>query len=165
ASTGIDPRTVQFVEAHATSTPVGDSVEFSALSEVFPKAADGEPAVELGSVKGLIGHTGWTAGTASLVKMILALRQRTLPPQASYESSLPAMGLAASPFAISVAPKPWPANRDGEPRRASVNGFGFGGTNAHVILEEFDRTYHAARPAPAPEPPAPMVVVAFEGLF
>ena len=160
-STGIDPATVQYVEAHATSTPVGDAVEFSALSEVYPQPGAGQGRVELGSVKGLIGHTGWTAGTASLVKMTMALRARTLPPQASYESSLPAIDLAHSPFVISQESKPWPANRDGEPRRAAVSGFGFGGTNAHVILEEFDHDYHIARRATdaAAEPPPPMVVV------
>jgi acyl transferase domain-containing protein/acyl-CoA thioesterase FadM len=167
ASTGIDPATVQYVEAHATSTPVGDSVEFSALSEVFPRPAAGERRVELGSVKGLIGHTGWTAGTASLVKMTMALRARTVPPQTAYESSLPAIDVAQSPFAISTAPSPWPANRNGEPRRAAVSGFGFGGTNAHVILEEFDREYHTARreAVALPETPSAMVVVASCGLF
>src|SRR6185503_19754481 len=165
-STGIDPATVQYVEAHATSTPVGDAVEFSALSEVYPKPGAGQVPVELGSVKALIGHTGWTAGTASLVKMTMALRARTLPPQSAYESSLPSIDVAHSPFVISTVAKPWPQNRDGEPRRAAVSGFGFGGTNAHVILEEFDRDYHAARrTGAAPSAPPTMVVVGVEGLF
>jgi acyl transferase domain-containing protein/NAD(P)-dependent dehydrogenase (short-subunit alcohol dehydrogenase family)/acyl-CoA thioesterase FadM len=148
-TTGIDPATVQYVEAHATSTVVGDQVEFSALGEVFRTTAGGRPPIELGSVKALVGHTGWTAGTASMVKMIRALEAETLPPQGNYDA--PSVKLAGSPFAISTTAKPWPANRDGEPRRTAVNGFGFGGTNAHVIVEEFTPSLHGEQAPFEPE--------------
>jgi acyl transferase domain-containing protein/NAD(P)-dependent dehydrogenase (short-subunit alcohol dehydrogenase family)/acyl-CoA thioesterase FadM len=148
-TTGVDPATVQYVEAHATSTVVGDTVEFSALEEVFRTAGEAASPIELGSVKALVGHTGWTAGTTSIVKMIQALEAGRLPPQGNYES--PSVTLAGSPFTISTTAKPWPANRPGEPRRTAVNGFGFGGTNAHVILEEFTPSLHTERLPVEPE--------------
>lgn len=134
ARSGIDPTTIQYVEAHATSTPVGDAVEFSALKEMFRGSR--ERSVGLGSIKALIGHTGWAAGAASVVKVCAALEARVLPPQANFSSPNPNIDLDRSPFVIPTKPSPWP--RASTPRRAGVNGFGFGGTNAHIILEEYE---------------------------
>jgi acyl transferase domain-containing protein len=137
----IDTNSIQYVEAHATATPVGDAVEFGALQRAITRNPE-LPRIELGSVKALVGHTGWAAGAASVIKLCKAFESRTIPPQYNYNSPNPAIDLNASPFQISTTAKPWPAN-SGSPRRAAINGFGFGGTNAHLILEEFHPAYHA----------------------
>lgn len=137
----IDMNTIQYVEAHATATIVGDAVEFNALRE-FLKRDPGSALVELGSVKALIGHTGWAAGAASLIKICKALEARVICRQYNYVMPSPDIDLAHSQFTISQTSHPWPENVAGCPRRAAINGFGFGGTNAHLILEEFDVAYH-----------------------
>jgi acyl transferase domain-containing protein/NAD(P)-dependent dehydrogenase (short-subunit alcohol dehydrogenase family) len=140
-SSSVDITTIQYVEAHATATTVGDAVEFRALKEVMKHGAD-SPPIELGSVKALIGHTGWVAGAASIIKICKAFEEKTVPRQYNYESPSPEIELAGSQFTVSTASHPWPTNRAGYPRRAAINGFGFGGTNAHLVLEEFDDGYH-----------------------
>src|SRR5262249_46792736 len=130
--------------------------ELGALREALgPPGAD-RPPIELGSLKGLTGHTGWLAGAASVVKLCSALRERTIPPQPGFSAAAPGLGLDGSTFVIATRAKPWPANAGRLPRRAGVNGFGFGGTNAHLVLEEFDREYHQ-RLAGAPVTPLPPV--------
>ncbi len=137
----LDIKTVQYVEAHATATIVGDAVEFSALKDVMEHAPE-SPRIELGSVKALIGHTGWVAGVASIIKICKAFEARTIPRQYNYISPSPEIDLAGSQFTISQTSHAWPANVNNFPRRAAINGFGFGGTNAHLILEDFDEPYH-----------------------
>jgi acyl transferase domain-containing protein/NAD(P)-dependent dehydrogenase (short-subunit alcohol dehydrogenase family) len=138
---GIDINTIQYVEAHATATIVGDAVEFNALKETMKRDAGSAP-IEMGSVKALIGHTGWAAGMASLIKLCKAFEARIIPQQYNYVRPSPEIDLAHSQFTITEASHPWPANVAPYPRRASINGFGFGGTNAHLILEDFDEAYH-----------------------
>jgi len=135
ARAGVTPRSVQYVEAHATATPVGDATEFQALAEVFVAGEVGAPRLHLGSVKSLLGHTGWTAGVASLIKVVLAIRERTIFPQHGFQASGERIDVARSPFAIPTAPVPWKAE-GGEPLRAALDSFGFGGTNAHLVVEE-----------------------------
>ncbi|MGK4003738.1 SDR family NAD(P)-dependent oxidoreductase [Sorangium sp. So ce1036] len=146
ARAGVAPRSVQYVEAHATATPVGDATELQALEEVFAGEA-GAPRVALGSVKSLLGHTGWTAGVASLIKVVLAMRERTIFPQHGFEAPNARIDLARSRFFIPTAAAPWPAAGAG-PRRAALDSFGFGGTNAHLVVEEFQPGRHAPRPRP-----------------
>ncbi len=134
ARAGVAPRSVQYVEAHATATPVGDATEFQALAEVFAGEADA-PRIGLRSVKSLLGHTGWTAGVASLIKVVLAMRERTIFPQHGFHAPSERIDLSRSPFAISTDAAPWEPAEDGEPRRAALDSFGFGGTNAHLIVE------------------------------
>jgi 3-oxoacyl-(acyl-carrier-protein) synthase/NAD(P)-dependent dehydrogenase (short-subunit alcohol dehydrogenase family) len=162
----IDANSIQYVEAHATATPVGDAVEFGALQQAISRKSE-LPRIELGSVKALIGHTGWAAGAASVIKLCKALESRTIPPQYNYSSPNPAIDLSASPFRISTTASPWPAN-SGLPRRAAINGFGFGGTNAHLILEEFHPAYHAklcAAVVPKASPSATLAVIDAAALF
>jgi len=142
--------TIQYVEAHATATPVGDAVEFNALCKSFPRDAS-LPRIELGSVKALLGHTGWAAGVASVIKLCKAIEKQVIPPQYNFTSPSPEIPLETSPFRISTSAKAWPANSQSLPRRASINGFGFGGTNAHLILEEYDTAYHDAILAGVPK--------------
>lgn len=135
------PADADYVEAHATSTPVGDSVEFSAIKQCFgPNRAR---PLALGSVKALTGHTGWAAGAVSVVKVVSALTARTLPPQARYKAPNARIDLSGG-FEILANPAPWPERSQGSPRLAGVSGFGFGGSNAHVVLA-----------SPAASPPAP----------
>jgi acyl transferase domain-containing protein/NAD(P)-dependent dehydrogenase (short-subunit alcohol dehydrogenase family) len=138
---GIDMNTVQYVEAHATATIVGDAVEFSALKETMKRDSNSE-LIQLGSVKALVGHTGWAAGIASVIKICKAFENRIVPRQYNYIEPSQEIDLAHSHFKISVATNAWPDNVGFYPRRAAINGFGFGGTNAHLILEDFDEAYH-----------------------
>ncbi len=129
---GIDPATVSYVEAHGTGTSVGDPIEARSLMRSFPPPAGPEPRW-LGSVKTNVGHLLNAAGMPSLVKVVLALQHRQLPASLHCGSASPAFDLASAGFEVVSRTRAWTA--DG-PRRAGVNGFGFGGTNVHVILEE-----------------------------
>ncbi len=163
----IDMNSIQYVEAHATATPVGDAVEFGALRQAISREPS-LPKIELGSVKALVGHTGWAAGAASVIKLCKAFETRTIPPQYNYDSPSPEIGLDDSPFRISKTASPWPVNAKSLPRRAAINGFGFGGTNAHLIIEEFHPAFHrklcASVAAKSPEPTI-LAVIAAASLF
>jgi 3-oxoacyl-(acyl-carrier-protein) synthase len=141
---GIDPSSIQFLEAHATATPVGDAVEVGAAARVFPLRAT---PIALGSVKAVFGHTGWAAGATSAIKMIKGLQSRTLPPQADFSVANPRLAAEGVRFEVLTRARAWPDN-DGAPRRAAINGFGFGGSNAHLVLEEFDPSAPRAAAAP-----------------
>ncbi|MGW1253535.1 beta-ketoacyl synthase N-terminal-like domain-containing protein, partial [Streptomyces sp. NPDC002535] len=133
----VDPATVQYVEAHGTGTAIGDPIEVRALTEVFGRHGVPRNSVALGSVKRRIGHLHSASGLAGLAKIIVSLREGTVPAVA-VESPNPRLNLDQSPFHLPEATRPWP---DVPVRRAAVSGFGFGGTNAHVVAE--------AVPAPA----------------
>ncbi|MCU0563875.1 MAG: acyltransferase domain-containing protein, partial [Desulfobacterales bacterium] len=135
ADAAIDPATVELVEAHGTGTRVGDKVEFQALCRVLGKSAGEGRRCALGSVKSMIGHTKAAAGTAGLIKTVLALHHKVLPPTLKADDPDPALGLADSPFYLNTRSRPWPAP-SGRPRRAAVSAFGFGGSNFHMVLEE-----------------------------
>ncbi|MFC0003440.1 hybrid non-ribosomal peptide synthetase/type I polyketide synthase [Micromonospora siamensis] len=145
ASAGVDPRSVSYVEAHGTGTTLGDPIEVAALTEAFRRGTDGRGFCALGSVKANIGHTDAAAGIAGLLKTVLALHHRTLPPTINVRRPHPGIDFASSPFHLPDTARPWPG--DG-PRRAGVSSFGMGGTNAHVVLEEPP----AAPPTPPPAP-------------
>ena len=137
ADAGYSPATVEMVEAHGTGTTAGDAAEVAALRSVFGAVANGrESWCALGSVKSQIGHTKSAAGAASLVKAVLALHHRTLPPTLKVTQPNPALGLDGSPFYLSGVARPW-FKRAEHPRHASVSSFGFGGSNFHVTLEEY----------------------------
>ncbi|MGW2722339.1 amino acid adenylation domain-containing protein [Streptomyces sp. NPDC001492] len=126
----VDPSTVSYVEAHGTGTPLGDPVEVAALKSVFGTGPAGSCA--LGSVKTNIGHLDTAAGAVGLIKVVLSLRARQLPPSLHFTEPNPQLGLDDSPFYVNTALVPW----EGERLRAGVSSFGIGGTNAHVVLEE-----------------------------
>jgi len=138
----IDACTVGFVETHGTGTELGDPVELDGLREAYGAADGGPPApgCVLGAVKASIGHLESAAGIAGLASTLLALRHRTLPPNAAFSAPNPLLELSRGPFRVLDAPEPWPAPVDASgrlaPRRAGVSSFGFGGSNAHLILEE-----------------------------
>ncbi|MFJ9948568.1 SDR family NAD(P)-dependent oxidoreductase [Kitasatospora sp. NPDC091207] len=146
---GVEPRTVSYIETHGTGTRLGDPIEVAGLRAAFARlgAPDGEPWCSLGAVKTNIGHLESAAGIAGLLKVLLALRHRTLPPSAAGERSNPHLDLAGGPFRVLTAGQPWrPMDGNGAPLplRAGVSAFGFGGANAHVVVEE--------APAAAPGP-------------
>jgi acyl transferase domain-containing protein len=130
---GIDARSVSYVEAHGTATPVGDPIEVRALSRAFRQHTKDKGFCGIGSVKSNIGHTSAAAGVAGLIKTALALHHRQLPATLHYKRPNPQIDFAESPFSVVDSTRFWQS--DG-PRRAGVSAFGVGGGNAHVVLEE-----------------------------
>jgi acyl transferase domain-containing protein len=134
---GISPASVRLIEAHGTGTAVGDATEIEALRRVFGGRNGGEPRCAIGSVKSMIGHTMPAAGIAGLIKATLALHHRVLPPTLNCDEPDPALGLDETPFYVNTETRPWIHGETATPRRAGVSAFGFGGINAHAILEEY----------------------------
>lgn len=131
---GHAPADVDYLEAHGTGTKVGDRVEITATGRVYGGDARARP-LEIGSAKSFVGHTFAAAGAAGLLRTVLALRARTLPPNTNLHHPNPALDLAALPAVIGTRPKPWPRTQ-GRPRRAAVSSFGTGGINYHLLVEE-----------------------------
>lgn len=147
----IDPSTVSYMETHGTGTSLGDPIEINGLKKAFKELAKlkgKEQLVEsycgIGSLKTNIGHLEPAAGISGLLKVLLAMRHKKLPPSIQLSEQNPYIQLNGSPFYIVREPKPWEVLYDQEnrplPRRAGVSSFGFGGVNAHVILEEYQQT-------------------------
>ncbi len=133
----IAPAEVDYIEAHGTGTPVGDPIEANSIGQVFgQKRSNGSRAV-VGSVKTNIGHLEAGAGVAGLIKAALCLHHETLLPNAQFEAVNPLIALDELNIEIATENKPWRSN--GYPRRAAINSFGFGGTNASALLEEAPR--------------------------
>ncbi|MFJ2773110.1 SDR family NAD(P)-dependent oxidoreductase [Streptomyces sp. NPDC087300] len=156
---GIDPATIGYVEAHGTGTSLGDPIEHTGLCQAFAGAVPSAGSIALGSVKSNIGHLEGAAGIAGITKAVLQLSHGELVPSLHSEETNPIIDFARSPFRVQRELADWPrpvVERDGEwveqPRRASVSSFGAGGTNAHVILEEYRApAARPAAPAGAPE--------------
>ncbi len=130
----VEPDEISYVEAHGTGTPVGDPIEVAALTRVFRERTSARGFCALGTVKTNVGHLGAAAGVTGLIKTVMALEHREIPPSLWFESPNPQIDFAASPFFVNTRLRPWAAG--GAPRRAGVSAFGMGGTNAHVIVEE-----------------------------
>jgi acyl transferase domain-containing protein/aryl carrier-like protein len=141
---GVEPSRVQFVEAHGTGTLVGDPIEARALGEILGQGRSPEQPCLVGSVKTNIGHLEAGAGMAGLVKTALALKHRLIPPNLHFEEPNPDIPLEDLRLRVPTKLEPWPAS-DG-PAVAGVNSFGFGGTNAHVVLEEAPHQARASEP-------------------
>jgi 3-oxoacyl-(acyl-carrier-protein) synthase/3-hydroxymyristoyl/3-hydroxydecanoyl-(acyl carrier protein) dehydratase len=131
------PSDVDLIECHAPGTPVGDAVEFASLLKLRQQAGDNEPSCVLGSVKSNVGHTLTAAGSAGLLKVLLALKNDTLPPTANYRNPGRDIALSGSPFRILSHAEKWERRQPGKARRAAVSAFGFGGINAHLLVEEW----------------------------
>jgi len=142
---GWNPGDVDLIECHATGTPVGDAVEFTSMNSVWQEAGVIFPGrCVIGSVKSNVGHLLTGAGGAGLLKVLLAMKHQTLPPTANYSS--PSVNIEGSPFRILQQSEDWTKRTDQTPRRAAVSAFGFGGINAHVLVEEFqDILYNQTR--------------------
>jgi amino acid adenylation domain-containing protein/non-ribosomal peptide synthase protein (TIGR01720 family) len=133
AVAGVEARSISYVEAHGSGTPLGDTIEVAALTRVFAAAAEPRSCA-LGSVKTSLGHLDAAAGVAGLIKTALALEHRELPASLNFEEPGPRLRLDEGPFYVNTRLIPWPAGSG--PRRAGVSSFGLGGTNAHLVLEE-----------------------------
>ncbi|MGK5694580.1 beta-ketoacyl synthase N-terminal-like domain-containing protein [Streptomyces sp. URMC 128] len=145
ARAGLVAAQVDYVEAHGTGTPLGDPIEAAALGTVLGAGRDPDQPLLLGSVKGNLGHLESAAGVAGLVKTVLALHHDSIPPSLHCARGT---SLADERLRVVTEPEPWP--RYGGTALAGVSGFGFGGTNAHVVLEERPPGLVPVRPAEEP---------------
>ncbi|KAI1098441.1 putative FSP1 [Jackrogersella minutella] len=134
---GIDPYSTQYFEAHGTGTPTGDPIEARAAAAVLGKSRRTGHPLYMGSVKTNIGHTEAASGLASLIKVVLALEENKIPPSLNFDKANPQLALDDWHIKIPTGLESWPATPNGV-RRASINNFGYGGSNAHVILEQAD---------------------------
>lgn len=130
----VDPATIGYVEAHGTGTEVGDVIELAALTEAYRRHTDTSGYCRIGSLKGNAGHLDAAAGVSSLIKTVLAVRDGVIPASINCDVPHPGFDWANSPFTVNTETSPWEAATG--PRRAAVSGFGMGGTNAHVIVEQ-----------------------------
>ncbi len=148
---GLDLSRLQYIEAHATSTRVGDMTELKALAEVLHGHIAPDAKIPMGGVKANIGHTLESAGLAGLVKTVLAMQHKTIPRQINVRNLNPGIDWPSAPFYVPMSNVDWPEFADGHPRRAAVNSFGIGGLNVHVVIDE--HAGHTAQPtAAAPRP-------------
>ncbi len=136
ANAGVDPRSISYVEAHGTATPLGDPIEIEGLNKAFRRGTSDTGFCRIGSVKSNVGHTVIAAGAAGVIKTAMALAERRIPASVHFDRASPAIDFAGSPFVVNAQMSDWLADVDGAPRRAGVSSFGVGGTNAHVIMEE-----------------------------
>ncbi|WP_413487822.1 SDR family NAD(P)-dependent oxidoreductase [Shewanella baltica] len=134
---GFAPHSIGLVEAHGTGTAAGDVAEFNGLKSVFAQGNDTNQHIALGSVKSQVGHTKSTAGTAGVIKAALALHHKVLPATINVSKPNPKLNIESSPFYLNTETRPWFQRADATPRRAGVSSFGFGGTNFHLVLEEY----------------------------
>ncbi|MCE9667448.1 acyltransferase domain-containing protein [Myxococcus stipitatus] len=134
SAAGLEAEDIGYVEAHGTATPLGDPIEVQALTRAYRASTQRRRFCALGSVKGNVGHLDAAAGITGLLKTVMALKHRELPPSLHYERPNPAIDFDGSPFYVNATLTPWGAGAG--PRRAGVSSFGVGGTNAHVVLEE-----------------------------
>ena len=152
---GVLPSQVSYVEAHGTGTPLGDPIEVNALSAVLHEGRDASATLTLGSVKTNIGHLEAAAGVAGVIKTVIALQRKEIPPHLHYSTPNPYIDWAAMPMQVPSSPVPW-VPIDGR-LVAGVSSFGFSGTNAHVILEAAPEA--ARQPATAMLPPMHVLTV------
>ncbi|WP_327070808.1 SDR family NAD(P)-dependent oxidoreductase [Kitasatospora sp. NBC_01302] len=165
AAAGISARSIGCLEAHGTGTALGDPIEHTALAQAFARHTTDTGFCALGSVKSAIGHLEGAAGIAGVTKAVLQLRHGTLLPTLHAEEPNPVIDFDRSPFTVQRETAPWPQPRDADgrvlPRRAAVSSFGAGGTNAHVILEEY-LAPQCSQPSQLPQPvqpPLPELIV------
>ena len=152
ALAGVPAESITYVEAHGTATAVGDPIEVEALTRAFRVGTARRGFCAIGSVKANFGHLDRAAGIVSLVKTVLMLQHRQLPPLVHYERPNPKIDFESSPFVVNTTLRPWVA--DGASLRAGVSSLGVGGTNAHVVLEEAP-----ARPSSGESRPGQLLVV------
>jgi acyl transferase domain-containing protein/3-hydroxymyristoyl/3-hydroxydecanoyl-(acyl carrier protein) dehydratase len=176
AAAGWDPHDVDLIECHATGTPVGDAVEFASLKALWGRGGWRPGQCVIGSVKSTVGHLLTAAGASGVAKVLCALRDGVLPPTANFAAPPPGFRMEASPFRILKAPEEWRRRTDATPRRAAISGFGFGGVNAHLLLEEYEHRTTAASTSEgvtsypslalgAGEEAVPIAVVGFDARF
>lgn len=131
----IDPETISYIEAHGTGTNLGDPIEIKGIQSAFEEFTTKKQFCGIGSVKTNVGHLVAASGMASVIKVILALKNKKIPPSINFNSPNPYINFLNSPVYVNDCPREWNST-DGSPRRAGISAFGFSGTNCHVVLEE-----------------------------
>nr|WP_052056734.1 type I polyketide synthase [Colwellia psychrerythraea] len=134
---GFEPKSCGMIEAHGTGTKAGDAAEFGGLVKHFSQDNEQKQHIALGSVKSQIGHAKAAAGAAGMIKAVLALHHKVLPATLHIDQPNTALDIENSPMYLNSETRPWMAREDGLPRRAGISSFGFGGTNYHMVLEEY----------------------------
>lgn len=138
-NTGWSPFDVDHIECHGTGTPVGDTIELKSLRKVWGNSGWKNQSCAIGSIKSMIGHLLTGAGMAGAIKTFLALKNKTIPPSLNFSEPAQNSPLIDGPFRVQTRAEDWPS-RNGQPRRAAISAFGFGGINAHVLVEEWNTT-------------------------
>lgn len=147
AVAAVDARDISYIEAHGTATRVGDPIEVAALTQVFRQSTEDNSFCAIGSVKSNLGHLDAAAGVAGLIKTVLALQHRQIPACLNFSQPNPKIDFARSPFYVPARTIAW-ANRATQPRLAGVSSFGIGGSNVHVVVQEYEQTIHEPSNAP-----------------
>ncbi|MGC5325405.1 beta-ketoacyl synthase N-terminal-like domain-containing protein [Brevibacillus sp. SYSU BS000544] len=161
---GIDPKTISYIECHATGTQVGDVSEIKALASFHQQPASCQ--IALGSVKANIGHLGAAAGAAGLLRAVLTLHQRQIPPQIHFDTPNPLMNLQETPFMIPTKPINLAAHDKATASRAAVSSFGFGGTNYHAVLEAYSQEYAISKAHRyTTDDNEPIAIIGMSGMF
>ena len=156
----IDPAEIQYVEAHGTGTKLGDPIEVEGLKHTFRRYTNRKGYCALGSVKSNIGHSLMAAGVAGVIKILQAIRRQQIPPTIHFENLNEQINLDDSPFYVNAAGREWILPK-GQTRCAAINSFGFSGTNAHLVIEEYESLTRAAPASPnLPEQPVMVVLSA-----
>lgn len=145
---GFGADTVTYAEAHGTGTSLGDPIEIEALTQAFRTYTDDNRFCQIGSVKTNIGHTESVAGMAGVIKVLMMMRHKKVPKSLNIETLNPIIDFEATPFDVATELKDWASREEGQPLRASVSSFGFGGINSHVLLEEYQEPQAGNEPAP-----------------
>ena len=160
---GWSPVDVDLIECHGTGTPVGDVVELQSLRNLWGDSGGSIGRCPIGSIKSMIGHLLTGAGAASMIKTLLALKHKTLPPSINFNRPADKSPLYNSPFRVQTEPEPWMRRNEHTPRRAAVSAFGFGGINSHLLFEEYrpetkdSRIKIDHRPSPITHHPLPII--------
>ena len=154
AQAGWSPASVDLVECHGTGTPVGDVVEFNSLKSMWAEAGAAHQPCVIGSVKSNVGHLLTAAGSAGLIKVLLAMKHGILPPTANFKTPSSKLGIDETCFEVLSEAKPWQVPSE-HPRRAAISAFGFGGINAHVLIEQWGESSQKPGQVEVPEPSNP----------
>src|SRR5205807_2661744 len=144
---GINPGDIQLIEAHGTGTKLGDPIEVEGLKKAFSRYTEKRGYCALGSVKSNIGHCLTAAGIAGVMKLLLALKHRQLPPTINFEQLNEHIGLKESPFYVNTGLQEWKLEGAGK-RQAAVSSFGFSGTNAHLVIGDYEQPLEIKAAAP-----------------
>ncbi len=144
-SCGWSPHDIDLIECHGAGTPLGDLTELHSLKKLWGKSGWVKNQCAIGSVKAMIGHLLTAAAAAGMIKALLALHHKILPPSLNFNTPPRHSSLLNSPFRVQTQSETWPRRKEDRPRRAAVSAFGFGGINAHLLLEEWDKNSYDGR--------------------
>ena len=161
AQAGVPPSQVDYLEAHATGSQLGDPIELNAAAAVYGDGRGGDRPLLVGSVKSNIGHVEWAAGIAALIKTVLAMNQGVIPAHLNFQNPNPHVEWDRIPLRIASDKTVWPSD-SGRPALAGVNAFGLSGTNAHVLIEGYDAN-GSRLPSGGPQPVAASLPEPYEG--